>query len=64
LSNEALPTLPLVNRKRKWNATQKFSNLNRIVLNLLKKDDVRVGIKSCRKMAGWNNECVLKLIRK
>ena len=49
-------------RKRKGNAAQNFSNINRIALNLLKKDDARVGIKSRRKMAGWGNEYLLKLI--
>jgi len=53
-----------LSRKRKGNAAQNFSNLNRIALNLLKKDDAKVGIKSRRKMAGWNNEYVLKLISK
>lgn len=49
-------------RKRNGNAAQNFSNLNRIALNLLKKDNARVGIKSRRKMAGWGNEYLLKLI--
>ena len=52
-----------LSRKRTGNAAQNFSNLNRIALNLLKKDDAKVGIKSRRKMAGWGNEYLLKLIR-
>lgn len=52
-----------LSRKRKGNAAQNYSNLNRIALNLLKKDDAKVGIKSRRKMAGWSNDYLLKLIR-
>jgi len=52
-----------MSRKRKGNAAQNYSNLNRIALNLLKKDDAKVGIKSRRKMAGWSNDYLLKLIR-
>jgi len=51
-----------LSRKRSGNAAQNFSSLNRIALNLLKKDDAKVGIKSRRKMAGWGNEYLLKLI--
>ena len=52
-----------LSRKRKGNAAQNYSNLNRIALNLLKKDNAKVGIKSRRKMAGWSNDYLLKLIR-
>ena len=51
-----------LSRKRKGNAAQNYPNLNRIALNLLKKDDAKVGIKSRRKMAGWSNNYLLKLI--
>jgi predicted transposase YbfD/YdcC len=51
-----------LSRKRTGNAAQNFSSLNRIALNLLKKDDAKVGIKSRRKMAGWGNEYLLKLM--
>jgi len=51
-----------LSRKRKGNAAQNYSNLNRIALNLLKKDNAKVGIKSRRKMAGWSNDYLLKLI--
>jgi len=51
-----------LSRKRAGNAAQNFSSINRIALNLLKKDKARVGIKSRRKMAGWGNEYLLKLI--
>jgi predicted transposase YbfD/YdcC len=50
-----------LSRKRAGNAAQNFSSINRIALNLLKKDNARVGIKSRRKMAGWGNEYLLKL---
>lgn len=52
-----------ISRKRNNNAAQNYSNLNRIALSLLKKDDAKVGIKSRRKMAGWVNDYLLKLIR-
>ena len=52
-----------MSRKRKGNAAQNYSNLNRIALNLSKKDDAKVGIKSRRKMAGWSNDYLLKLIQ-
>jgi len=52
-----------MSRKRNGNAAQNYSNLNRIALNLLKKDNAKVGIKSRRKMAGWSNDYLLKLIR-
>ena len=52
-----------MSRKRSGNAAQNYSNLNRIALNLLKKDDAKVGIKSRRKMAGWSNDYLLKIIR-
>ncbi len=51
-----------MSRKRAGNAAQNYSNLNRIALNLLKKDDAKVGIKSRRKMAGWSNDYLLKII--
>ena len=41
-----------MSRKRKGNTAQNCSNLNRIALNILKKDDAKVGIKSRKKMAG------------
>jgi predicted transposase YbfD/YdcC len=52
-----------LSRKRTGNAAQNYSTLNRIALNLLKKDDSKVGIKSRMKKAGWGNEYLIKLIR-
>lgn len=49
-------------RKRAGNSAKNFSNIYRIALNLLKKDDTKIGVKGKRKMAGWSNEFVLKLI--
>jgi predicted transposase YbfD/YdcC len=49
-------------RKRAGNAAQNFSNLNRISINLLKKDDAKLGIKGKRKMIGWNDEYIFKLL--
>lgn len=50
-------------RKRSGNAAQNFSALNRIALNLLKKDDVKVGIKGKRKIVGWNNDYIFKVLK-
>jgi hypothetical protein len=52
-----------IGRKRNSNTAQNYFNLNRIALNLLKKDDAKVEIKSRMKMAGWSNKYLLKLIR-
>ena len=49
-------------RKRKGAAAQNYSTLNRIALNLLKKDNTKIGIKGKRLKAGWSNEFILKLI--
>ena len=50
-------------RKRAGNAAQNFSTLNRIALNLLKKDDAKIGIKGKRKIIGWNNNYVFKVLQ-
>ena len=50
-------------RKRTKNAAQNFSILNKIALNLLKKDTkAKVGIKSRRLKADMNNTYMLKII--
>lgn len=51
-----------LSRKRAGNAAKNFTNLNRIALNLLKENKTKIGIKSKRKMAGWNNDLVFELI--
>lgn len=53
------------NRKRKGNASQNFSLINKIALNLAKQEKTcKLGIKSKRKKAGWDNpylELMLKV---
>jgi predicted transposase YbfD/YdcC len=49
-------------RKRNGASAQNYSVLNRIALNLLKKDDTKIGIKGKRLKAGWNNDFVMQLI--
>lgn len=50
-------------RKRAGYAAENYSTINRIALNLLKKDDAKIGIKARRKMAGWDNQYLLKVMR-
>lgn len=51
-------------RKRTANATQNFSILTKIALNLLKKDtNAKVGIKSRRLKAAINNNYMLKILK-
>lgn len=50
-------------RTRTKNAAQNFSMLNKICLNLLKKDSLKASIKGKRKAAGWENSYLLKLIK-
>jgi len=52
-----------LSRKRDGYAAQNFSSLNRIAINLLKKDDLKVGIKSKRKVSGWDDEYIFKLLK-
>lgn len=50
-------------RKRTGNAAQNFSVLNKIALNLLKNEKTsKVGIKSKRKKAGWDNHYLIKVL--
>lgn len=50
-------------RKRAGNASQNFSILNKIVLNLLKNEKtLKVGIKGKRLKAGWDNNYLKKVI--
>ncbi len=51
-------------RKRHQNATQNFSVLNKIALNLLKNDKTtKVSIKGKRKKEGWDNDYLEYLIK-
>jgi predicted transposase YbfD/YdcC len=50
-------------RKRANNAAQNFSILNKIALNLLKNEkSSKVGVKSKRKKAGWDNHYLIKVL--
>jgi len=50
-------------RKRTGNAAQNYSCLNRIALNMLKKDNTKIGMKGKRLRAGWDNEFVFSLLK-
>ena len=51
------------NRKRVNNASQNFSLINKIVLNLAKNEKTcKLGIKSKRKIAGWDENYLLKIL--
>jgi len=52
-----------LSRKRVGNAAENYSTINRIALNLLKKDDTKIGVKGKRKMAGWDNEYLRKVMK-
>ena len=50
-------------RKRKDNAAMNFSSLVKMTLTMLKRDKTtRVGIKSKRLKAGWNNDYLLQVL--
>ncbi len=49
-------------RKRNKMAAQNFSLVNKIALNILKKDKSKGSIKAKRLKAGWDNNFLLKLI--
>lgn len=50
-------------RKRKGNAAQNFATLNKIALNLLKNEKtLKLGVKSRRLKAGWDNNYLLKVL--
>lgn len=51
------------NRKRAINASQNFSLINKIALSLLKQDKTKkIGIKSKRKAAGWDEDYLLTIL--
>ena len=53
-----------LDRKRTGHAAQNYSVLNRIALNLLKQEKTcKLGIKSKRLKAGWDNDYLLHLLR-
>lgn len=50
-------------RKRTKNASQNFSILNKIALNLLKNEKTsKMGVKSRRMKAGWDNHYLIKVL--
>jgi len=50
-------------RKRTKNAAQNFSILNKIALNLLKNEkSSKIGVKSRRMKAGWDNHYLIKVL--
>lgn len=49
-------------RKRARNAAMNFSIINRLALNMLKKDKTKIGLKSKRLLAGWSNDYILKIL--
>ena len=50
-------------RPHKGHGAQNFSRLNRLALNLLKKETTRkVGIATKRKICGWDNDYLLKVL--
>lgn len=50
-------------RKRVNNASQNFSILNKIALNLLKNEKTsKIGVKSRRMKAGWDNHYLIKVL--
>jgi len=51
-----------MSRKRDGNAAQNFSSLNRIAINLLRKSELKIGVKSRRKICGWDNDYLLKIL--
>lgn len=51
-------------RKRKDNAAVNFSTLTKMTLTMLKRDtSTRIGIKSKRLKAGWDNDYLLKVLQ-
>ena len=52
-----------LSRKRDLNAAQNFSSLNRIAINLLRKCNLKIGIKSRRKICGWDNDFLLQVLK-
>ncbi|NQY11710.1 MAG: ISAs1 family transposase, partial [Flavobacteriales bacterium] len=53
-----------LSRKRKGNAFQFFSLINKIALNLAKQEKTcKMGIKSKRKKAGWDNQYLEILLK-
>ncbi len=50
-------------RKRTKNAAQNFALINKIALNLLKKDNAKGSLKAKRKKAGWDDDFLLSILK-
>jgi len=50
-------------RKRNGNAAKNFTNINRVALNILKKDDRKASMVRKRLTAGWDNDYLMKLLK-
>ena len=50
------------NRTRVGNSAENLSIVRHVALNLLKKDSSKIGIKTKRMKAGWDEKFLLKLI--
>jgi predicted transposase YbfD/YdcC len=48
--------------KRKNHVPQNFSMVNKLALNLLRKDERKISLRRKRKIAGWDNDYLWKLI--
>ena len=49
-------------RKRARNAAINFSIVNRLALNMIKKEESKMGLKAKRLLAGWSDEYILKVL--
>ena len=49
-------------RNRVGNSAENLSIVRHVALNLLKKDNSKIGIKTKRMKAGWDEKFLLKLI--
>ena len=48
--------------KREGFAVQNFSLVNKMVLNLLRKEEQKISIRRKRKIAGWENDYLWKIL--
>ncbi|MDL2325534.1 ISAs1 family transposase [Bacteroidales bacterium OttesenSCG-928-A14] len=48
--------------KRAGHAAENFSLVKKLALNILRKDDPKISIRRKRKIAGWDNDYLLRLI--
>jgi len=49
-------------RKRSRNAATNFSIISRLALNMIKKEDSKMGLKAKRLLAGWSQDYILKVL--